>query len=166
VADDSQGGSVLNEADVTRVRAILEAMRRNRLAELEIRIGKDRVAVRDPAATSPVPVSGGVLEAGCVVTTTVPIGSPIETPITGTYYASSRPGAEPLVKVGDPVTEGTVIGLVEAMKVFNEIISDKSGSVTEVLVRSGDSVTEGQPLIMVDTGREHESGPATAASER
>lgn len=166
MADDSQSGSILTEADVTRVREVLKAMRRNSLAELEIRIGKDRVVVRDPAATPPVPAPGVPLETGGAVTMPAPIGSPVATPIAGIYYASSRPGSEPFVKVGDPVTEGTVIGVVEAMKVFNEVISDKSGSVTDVLVHSGDSVTEGQPLIMVNTGRGQDDGPATTASER
>jgi len=166
VADDSQADSVLNKADVNRVRAVLDAMRRNNLSELEVRVGKDRVVVRDPEVITPTSVRGELLDIDQAAMTSVVSGTPITTPITGIYYASSRPGAEPFVKVGDWITEGTVIGLVEAMKVFNEVLSDKSGSVTEVLVASGDSVTEGEPLIMVNTDPEVTDGSLTTNLER
>ena len=166
MADDSQADSVLNKADVTRVRAVLDAMRRNNLSELEVRVGKDRVVVRDPEVITPTSVRGELLDIDQAAMTSVVSGTPIATPITGIYYASSRPGAEPFVKVGDWITEGAVIGLVEAMKVFNEVLSDKSGSVTEVLVASGDSVTEGEPLIMVNTDPEVTDGSSTTNLER
>ena len=166
MADDSQGDSILNKASVNRVRAVLDAMRRNSLSELEVRVGKDRVVVRDSEVITPTPVRGEVVDIDHAAMTSAVSGTPIATPITGIYYASSRPGAEPFVKVGDWITEGTVIGLVEAMKVFNEVVADKSGSVTEVLVASGDSVTEGEPLIMVSTDPEVTDGPSTTNSER
>ena len=166
MADDSQADSVLNKADVNRVRAVLDAMRRNNLSELEVRVGKDRVVVRDPEVITPTSVRGELLDIDQAAMTSVVSGTPITTPITGIYYASSRPGAEPFVKVGDWITEDTVIGLVEAMKVFNEVLSDKSGSVTEVLVASGDSVTEGEPLIMVNTDPEVTDGSLTTNLER
>ena len=166
MADDSQADSVLNKADVNRVRAVLDAMRRNNLSELEVRVGKDRVVVRDPEVITPTSVRGELLDIDQAAMTSVVSGTPITTPITGIYYASSRPGAEPFVKVGDWITEDTVIGLVEAMKVFNEVLSDKSGSVTEVLVASGDSVTEGEPLIMVNTDPEVTDGSSTTNLER
>ena len=166
MADDSQAYSVLNKADVNRVRAVLDAMRRNNLSELEVRVGKDRVVVRDPEVITPTSVRGELLDIDQAAMTSVVSGTPIATPITGIYYASSRPGAEPFVKVGDWISEGTVIGLVEAMKVFNEVVSNKSGSVTDVLVVSGDSVTEGDPLIIVSTDPELGDGPSTTNSER
>ena len=166
MADDSQADSVLNKADVNRVRAVLDAMRRNNLSELEVRVGKDRVVVRDPEVITPTSVRGELSDSDQAAMTSVVSGTPITTPITGIYYASSRPGAEPFVKVGDWITEGAVIGLVEAMKVFNEVLSDKSGSVTEVLVASGDSVTEGEPLIMVNTDPEVTDGSSTTNLER
>ena len=166
MADDSQGDSILNNVSINRVRAVLDAMRRNNLSELEVRVGKDRVVVRDPEVITPTSVRGELLDIDQAAMTSVVSGTPIATPITGIYYASLRPGAEPFVKVGDWITEGTVIGLVEAMKVFNEVVSDKSGSVTEMLVASGDSVTEGEPLIMVSTDPEVTDGSSPTNSER
>tara|TARA_Y100000588_G_scaffold369986_1_gene439590 strand:+ start:10092 stop:10580 length:489 start_codon:yes stop_codon:yes gene_type:complete len=162
VADDP----ILNKVSVNRVRAVLDAMRRNSLTELEIRVGKDRVAVRDPESKTSSSVREGLVDIDQAVMMPALSGTPIATPITGIYYASSRPGAEPFVKVGDWISEGTVIGLVEAMKVFNEVVSDKSGSVTGVLVVSGDSVTEGDPLIIVSTDPELGDGSSTTNSER
>ena len=97
MADDSQADSVLNKADVNRVRAVLDAMRRNNLSELEVRVGKDRVVIRDPEVITPTSVRGELLDIDQEVMTSVVSGTPIATPSTGIYYASSRPGAEPFV---------------------------------------------------------------------
>ena len=76
-------------------------------------------------------------------------GTDIVSPIVGMFYAASSPDAEPFVKVGDRVTKGQVIGIVEAMKLMNEIQSDVTGIVTEIYVENGDGVEYGQPLICV-----------------
>ena len=126
-------------------------MRRLDLSELEIRIGDDRVAVRRPDA-------GAAAVAPALVPTAVPspapppTGTPITSPLAGTYYGSPRPGADPFVRIGAQVSAGDPIGLVEAMKVFNEISTDHSGEVVAVLVENGDTIAAGQSLIIVDTG--------------
>lgn len=126
-------------------------MRRLDLSELEIRIGDQRVAVRRPDA-------GAATAAPAAVPTAVPLpappptGTPVTSPLAGTYYGSPRPGAEPFVRVGTQVSAGDPIGLVEAMKVFNEITTDYSGEVVAVLVENGDTIAAGQSLIIVDTG--------------
>ena len=76
-------------------------------------------------------------------------GTDIVSPIVGMFYAASSPGAEPFVKVGDRVAKGQVIGIVEAMKLMNEIQSDVTGIVTEIYVENGDGVEYGQPLICI-----------------
>ena len=76
-------------------------------------------------------------------------GTDIVSPIVGMFYAASSPEAEPFVKVGDRVEKGQVIGIVEAMKLMNEIQSDVTGIVTEIYVENGDGVEYGQPLICV-----------------
>ena len=76
-------------------------------------------------------------------------GTDIVSPIVGMFYAASSPEAEPFVKVGDRVEKGQVIGIVEAMKLMNEIQSDVAGIVTEIYVENGDGVEYGQPLICV-----------------
>ena len=76
-------------------------------------------------------------------------GTDIVSPIVGMFYAASSPESEPFVKVGDRVEKGQVIGIVEAMKLMNEIQSDVTGIVTEIYVENGDGVEYGQPLICV-----------------
>ena len=78
-----------------------------------------------------------------------PEGTPVVSPIVGVFYAAPGPEAEPFVKVGDRVEAGQVIGIVEAMKLMNEIQSDVSGIVTEICVQNGAGVEYGQPLICV-----------------
>ena len=129
-----------------RVTAVLNAMRDLDLAELEIRIGSERVrlrraglsAVRAPADA---PVAAKPDE---------PAGHLVRAPLAGTFFATPKPGDPAFVKVGQRIREGDLVGLVEAMKVFNEVVSDVDGRVARILVRSGDGVAAGQPLLRVD----------------
>lgn len=71
----------------------------------------------------------------------------IASPMVGTFYAAAEPGGEPLVKLGQKVTVGSVVGIVEVMKLFNEIEAEIAGVITDVLVKDGDFVEYGQPLF-------------------
>lgn len=125
-------------------------MRRLDLAELEIRIGDQRVAVRRPDAGGG---ASGPASVPAVLPPAPPLaGTPVDSPLAGTFYGSPSPGADPFVQVGSQVAAGDPIGLVEAMKVFNEITSDHAGEVVAILVENGDTIAAGQPLIIVDTG--------------
>ena len=74
----------------------------------------------------------------------------IEAPIVGTFYRSSSPGSDPLVKVGTKVTADTTVCIVEAMKVMNEIKAEKTGVIKEILVENGQPVEFGQPLFVLE----------------
>lgn len=76
-------------------------------------------------------------------------GNIMKSPLVGTFYAASTEGAEPFVKVGDSVKEGQILAIVEAMKLMNDIESDFSGTVVEVLVQNGETVEYGQPLFVI-----------------
>ena len=76
-------------------------------------------------------------------------GNVVKSPLVGTFYSASSPDSAPFVKVGDTVKKGQVLGIVEAMKLMNEIESDFAGTVTEVFVENGQSVEYGQPLFAV-----------------
>ncbi len=76
-------------------------------------------------------------------------GKTVKSPLVGTFYAAPSEEAEPFVKVGDRVEEGQVLAIVEAMKLMNEIESEFSGTITEVLVENGESVEYGQPLFVI-----------------
>jgi len=75
----------------------------------------------------------------------------IKAPIVGTFYQSSAPGEEPFVKAGDVIAEGDVVCIIEAMKFMNEVNSEFSGTVMEVLIKDGDFVEYGQPLFRIKT---------------
>ena len=77
-------------------------------------------------------------------------GTPITSPMVGTFYAAPSPDEAPFVKVGDNISIGQVICIVEAMKLMNEIEADASGKVTEICVKNGDSVEFGQVLMYVE----------------
>ena len=76
-------------------------------------------------------------------------GEEITSPMVGTFYTASSPGADAFVKVGDKVNEGDVVCIVEAMKMMNEIKSDFSGTVSKILVENSDPVEFGQPLFII-----------------
>ena len=129
------------------------------LDELEVEVGELRVRLaRPPAATTEsaalpagVPASAPPANDGLT-----PFGEPapgmrfVGAPLTGVWYAAPSPGARPYVAEGDEVNSGQVVGLIEAMKLFNEIKSDAAGTVTRMLVESGTLVKRKQPLLEID----------------
>ncbi len=76
-------------------------------------------------------------------------GTPVSSPMTGVFYGSSSPSAAPFVNEGDAVTAGQVVGLIEAMKVFNEIVAPTSGTVLKIVAASGAVVNPGEPLLYI-----------------
>ncbi|WP_193193786.1 acetyl-CoA carboxylase biotin carboxyl carrier protein, partial [Microbulbifer taiwanensis] len=76
-------------------------------------------------------------------------GHPVKSPMVGTYYAASSPGAEPFVKVGQQVKVGDVVCIVEAMKMMNQIEADKAGTIESILVEDGQPVEFDQPLVTI-----------------
>jgi acetyl-CoA carboxylase biotin carboxyl carrier protein len=79
----------------------------------------------------------------------VPQGTPVNSPMTGIYYSSSSPSAPPFVKEGEPVSAGQVVGLIEAMKVFNEIVAPTAGKVTKMVAANGALVNPGDVLLYI-----------------
>ena len=79
-----------------------------------------------------------------------PAGHTVKSPMVGTFYRSSAPGAKPFVEIGQQVKEGETICIIEAMKILNEIETDKAGTVTQILVENGQAVEYGQPLFIVE----------------
>jgi acetyl-CoA carboxylase biotin carboxyl carrier protein len=88
--------------------------------------------------------------AGAAPTASTPGAMAVVAPLVGVFYRSSSPGAKPLVEVGDTVERGQVVGIVEAMKVMNEVSSDYRGVVTEILVGDGEAVQYEQRLMLID----------------
>jgi acetyl-CoA carboxylase biotin carboxyl carrier protein len=102
------------------------------------------VAVAAPVAAAPAPVAAApVVEAA-------PAGHTVKSPMVGTFYRSSSPGAKAFAEVGQQVKEGDTICIIEAMKILNEIEADKSGTITKILAENGQAVEYGAPLFIIE----------------
>jgi acetyl-CoA carboxylase biotin carboxyl carrier protein len=126
------------------------------VGDLHVRMAKPRaapVAAAVAPAEAPAPGPASAVPSSDGLT---PFGEPapgmrfVSAPLTGVWYPAPSPGARPYVSEGDEITSGQVIGLIEAMKLFNEIKSDVSGRITRVLVENGTLVKRKQPLLEVD----------------
>ena len=101
------------------------------------------VAVAAPVAAAPAAVAAPVVEAA-------PAGHTVKSPMVGTFYRSSSPGAKSFAEVGQQVKEGDTICIIEAMKILNEIEADKSGTITKILAENGQAVEYGAPLFIIE----------------
>lgn len=102
-----------------------------------------------PAAAPPVPAAAAPAAADTAEKEPEIEGNQVKAPLVGTFYAAPAEGADPFVSVGDTVKKGQVIGIVEAMKLMNEVESDFDGTVTDILVENGEMVEYGQPLVVI-----------------
>jgi len=137
---------------VDRLVAVLE---RSDLTELEVEAGATGLVLRKPAAVTGPPAAPAAPPEGPAAQPaaqpSAPEGRPsIKAPLTGIFYASPAPGSPAYVQEGGEVAIGQVIGLIEAMKLFNEIKSDLAGRVVRLVVESGHLVKARQALIEVD----------------
>jgi acetyl-CoA carboxylase biotin carboxyl carrier protein len=145
---------------IDRLAALLD---RSDLTELEVESGGTGLVLRKPSALAPVAVAtastGSAADAAPTATGEPPtagrdpaaVAKPaIKAPLTGIFYASPAPGSAPYVTAGGEVAVGQIIGLIEAMKLFNEIKSDLAGRVVRVVPESGTLVKAKQPLIEVE----------------
>ncbi|PUE31060.1 acetyl-CoA carboxylase, biotin carboxyl carrier protein [Limnohabitans sp. Jir61] len=101
------------------------------------------VAVAAPVAAAPAPAAAPVVDAA-------PAGHTVKSPMVGTFYRSSSPGAKAFAEVGQQVKEGETICIIEAMKILNEIEADKSGTITKILAENGQAVEYGAPLFIIE----------------
>ncbi len=159
------------QAEVARLKKLIALMNQNDLVELElsaeghVRLRRREAQTSGPNVTWPMPIAmpgappaaapaASVTEAGRA-SETAPVGAreadlqELKSPIVGTFYISSSPDKEPFVSRGSVVGPETVICIIEAMKVMNEIRAEMSGEIVETLVKNGDAVEFGQPLFLV-----------------
>ena len=157
-----EAGKSPSPFDVRTIKHLIALMSRHDLSEIDLREGELRIRLRrgprgvviGPATPTPAPSAAAPAAPG-----PTPPAAPekpskpltlIKSPTPGTFYASSSPGAEPFVKVGSRVTPETVVCIIEAMKIFNEIQAECSGVITEVCVENQQPVEYGQVLFKVD----------------
>ncbi len=149
--------------DLKRVRELIDLMIKNDLVEIEVVDGDSKVLLKRPQLTQvPVVMQAPVVSAGGVVVGANPAEQiqqaareeseelvEITSPIVGTFYASPSPDSKPYVKSGSHVDEDTVVCIIEAMKVMNEIKAQMDGTIVEVLCKAGQAIEFGQPLFKV-----------------
>jgi acetyl-CoA carboxylase biotin carboxyl carrier protein len=140
------------------VKELVELATRHNLAELEVESGGTRIrVVREHASTS----AGSRVQSSAALEaprtqptvedhTTASSLITVEAPMVGTFYRASSPSAPPFVNEGDVVNEGQVLGIIEAMKLMNEIEAKVAGRIAQVLVENGQPVEYGQPLFLVE----------------
>ncbi|HYB72181.1 MAG TPA: acetyl-CoA carboxylase biotin carboxyl carrier protein [Candidatus Sulfotelmatobacter sp.] len=140
--------------DLKELRSLLRILREHDLEELEIEEGGRRIRLRRRAALAPVPAAAAPLAEAARRPATEPAPAParpaITAPMVGTFYRAPAPGAEPFVKEGDWIEKGTVVCIIEAMKLMNEIESEVRGRVAAILVENGHPVEYGQSLFLLE----------------
>lgn len=150
--------------DLRKLKTLIDLVSESNVSELEITEaeGKVRIVKSAPvtqaAVAMPAPVAAVVAPvpaatpaaAAVAAEPAAPKGHVIKSPMVGTFYRASSPGAKPFVELGQTIKEGEAVCIVEAMKILNEIEADKSGVVTQILVENGQAVEYGQPLFVVE----------------
>ncbi|ODV13222.1 MAG: acetyl-CoA carboxylase, biotin carboxyl carrier protein [Rhodanobacter sp. SCN 68-63] len=151
--------------DLRKIKKLIDLLEESNLAELEIKEGEEVVrlsrvpkggvavaAAPAPVAVAPAPVAAAPAAAPAAETPAadaLPEGHVVKAPMVGTFYASSTPGAAAFVKVGQQVKAGETLGIIEAMKMFNQIEADVAGTVKAILVENGQPVEFDQPMFVI-----------------
>ncbi|MBE0472870.1 acetyl-CoA carboxylase biotin carboxyl carrier protein [Rhodoferax sp.] len=147
--------------DLRKLKTLIDLVSESNVSELEITEaeGKIRIVKGGGAvvqhfmpASQPVPQEQPVAQAAAAVVAAAPVetGHTVKSPMVGTFYRSASPGAKSFVEIGDAVKEGDTLCIIEAMKILNEIESDKTGTVRKILADNGQAVEYGQPLFIID----------------
>ncbi|HZY18930.1 MAG TPA: acetyl-CoA carboxylase biotin carboxyl carrier protein [Ramlibacter sp.] len=149
--------------DLRKLKTLIDLVSESNVSELEITEAEGKVRIvkggtsavqqaapvavqapqqAAPAAAAPVPAAA---PAPAPAT-----GHPVKSPMVGTFYRASSPGAKPFVEIGSQVKEGETVCIIEAMKILNEIEADKSGTISQILCENGQAVEYGQPLFIIE----------------
>jgi acetyl-CoA carboxylase biotin carboxyl carrier protein len=149
--------------DIRKLKELVRLMVENELTEIDLHDQQETVTIKRgnpnsepqvvygaaPAAAAPAPAAAAPAAAPAAEPASETHAKAIESPMVGTFYTKPDPESKSFVSVGDSVGPDTVVCLVEAMKVFNEIKAEQSGVVEKILVNDGDAVEFGQPLIVL-----------------
>jgi acetyl-CoA carboxylase biotin carboxyl carrier protein len=155
--------------DIRKIKKLIELLEESGIAEIEIKEGEEAVRIsRMPTGPAAMPLqyalpapppmmlspaqaaAAGAPAAEAPAKAARPNEHVITAPMVGTYYSAPSPGAKAFVEIGDDVKVGQVLCIIEAMKMMNQIESDKAGRVTSIMARNGDPVEFGQPLFVVE----------------
>ncbi len=151
MADQPEGHEM--RVDSALLRELAELLSANDLTEIEVQDGDRKIKVRREAATTayaPAPAAAPALAAPAAEPPAPAAVEAVKSPMVGTCFLSPEPGAKPFIAVGERVSEGDTLLIVEAMKVMNPILSTKSGTVRQILVADSQAVEYDQPLVVIE----------------
>lgn len=152
--------------DLRKLKTLIDLVQQSDIAELEITEGEEKVRIsRFGSTTAPMMVAQGAPQqmvqlppadaaeaaaaAAAEAAPAEPEGHTVKSPMVGSFYRSSAPGAKPFVEIGSPIKTGETICIIEAMKLLNEIEADADGVIKAILVENGQPVEYGQPLFII-----------------
>jgi len=145
--------------DIRKVKKLIELLEESQIAEIEIHEGEESVRISRlqaaaPVAVAPVAYAAPAPAAAAPVDSAPaepakPEGHTVTSPMVGTFYEASSPGAKPFVEIGQQVNVGDTLCIIEAMKMLNQIEADKAGTVSARLVENGQPVEFGQSLFVI-----------------
>ena len=155
--------------DIRKVKKLIEMLEESQLNEIEIKEGEESVKL---VKATTVPIQEQIVTSNIAATASQPTamnevtsvesdteestepetisGKTIDSPMVGTFYAAPNPGAKDFVSVGDKISEGDVLCIIEAMKMMNEVKADSSGIIKQVLIENAEPVEFGQPLFVIE----------------
>jgi len=152
--------------DIRKIKKLIDLIQESDVSEIEISEGEESVRISrnqhsaaisysTPAPThyaapTPAPAAPAAAPAVAETSSAVNEANAVRSPMVGTFYRSSSPEAAPFVEVGQSVSAGDVICIIEAMKMFNQIEADRSGTVKAILVENGDPVEFDEPLVIIE----------------
>ena len=152
--------------DLRKLKTLIDLVSESNISELEITETEGKVRIVKGGTAAPVqyvqaiaapaaPAAGtaapvGAIAAAAPAVEAAPAGHAIKSPMVGTFYRSSSPGAPAFVEIGSQVKEGDTVCIIEAMKILNEIEADKGGTVTQIRGENGQAVEYGQPLFIIE----------------
>jgi acetyl-CoA carboxylase biotin carboxyl carrier protein len=153
--------------DIRKVKKLIELLEESGIAEIEISEGEESVRISRypqgqpapfmhyaappaPMQAAPAPAQIAAPPAAAAPAAASKLDHTVTAPMVGTFYSAATPGAKPFVDIGSEVNVGDTLCIIEAMKMMNQIESDKAGRVTAVLVKNGDPVEFGQPLFIIE----------------
>ncbi|MDP8984799.1 MAG: acetyl-CoA carboxylase biotin carboxyl carrier protein [Pseudomonadota bacterium] len=148
--------------DIRKVKKLIELLEESGISELEISEGEESVRIsRHPRALQAAAATAPIAAAAAVSSPATPATAAgehkprvddhtVTSPMVGTYYSASAPGAKAFVDLGSEIKVGQILCIIEAMKMMNQIESDKAGRVTAILAKNGEPVEFGQPLFIIE----------------
>ncbi|MDM8565213.1 acetyl-CoA carboxylase biotin carboxyl carrier protein [Candidatus Halobeggiatoa sp. HSG11] len=146
--------------DIQKIEKLIDFIKSSEIAEIEVHEGEDSIRISRYSSIPPAPAPAAPLPMPIAPVPTQPVspvvedtklkGHIISSPMVGTFYRSPSPTSKPFVEEGQMVTEGETLCIIEAMKILNQITSDKAGIITKILLDNGIPVEYGEPLFVIE----------------